>query len=373
MTVTSLLMSAGATATISANRSPNSSTTACTAAAGAGSVPLSSCCGSWATASAVAAAWQNVGGALVVVGSVPPLPFASLHATTITASIDSPAVTTWDRFTASSSPTTYGTAVQTDEIRLNREGPVATIWLDRPAKRNAMTYAMWVGLEEAAANAAVDTEVRVVVLRGAGDHFCAGADITELRAARSTEERSFSAVNMAAEAALASLPKPTIAYIEGDCIGGGCAMAIDCDLRIATTTARLGITPAKLGVVYPSASVERVTHLLGPARTKRLLFTGDLISADEALRMGLVDEVVEGVDGEHRLAELTAVLAERSLLTQAATKAMVAEVMAHGQVSATIRDHWAAIGAAAPDLAEGIAAFRERRPARFTWTGPSAG
>jgi len=268
---------------------------------------------------------------------------------------------------------TYGTAVHTKEIRLDRNGPVATIWLDRPAKRNAMSYAMWAGLEMAVTQLATDPDVRVVVLRGAGEHFCAGADITELRAARGADERSFSAVNMAAEAALATLPKPTVAYIEGDCIGGGCAMAIDCDLRIATATARLGITPAKLGVVYPSASLERATHLLGPAVTKRLLFTGDLISAAEALRIGLLDEVVDAVDGERRLAAVCAVLAERSLLTQAATKAMVAEVMAYGHVPATVSEHWAAIAAGSPDLAEGIAAFSERRPAHFTWTAPPAG
>jgi len=262
--------------------------------------------------------------------------------------------------------------VQSNEIRLVHDGPVATIWLDRPAKRNAVSYAMWADLEEAAVNVTTDPGVRVVVLRGAGQHFSAGADITELRAARGAGERSFGEVNTAAEGALAAIPKPTIAYIEGDCIGGGCAMAIDCDMRIAATTARLGITPAKLGVVYPSASLERVTHLLGPAVTKRLLFTGDLISAGEALRIGLVDEVVDTVDGEHRLAALTAVLAERSLLTQAASKAMVAEVMAHGQVSAEVTQRWNLIAQGSPDLAEGIAAFSERRPARFEWTPPPA-
>jgi enoyl-CoA hydratase/carnithine racemase len=235
-----------------------------------------------------------------------------------------------------------------------------------------MSYGMWVDLEEAATQLATDPGVRVVVLRGAGEHFCAGADITELRAARQPGDRSFSDVNGAAETALATIPKPTIAYIEGDCIGGGCAMAIDCDVRIATTTARLGITPAKLGVVYPSASIERATHLLGPAVTKRLLFTGELIDATEAVRIGLVDEVVEADDGERRLASLTAELAERSLLTQAATKAMVVEVMTHGHVPPAVSDYWNTVAAGASDLAEGIAAFSERRPARFGWTGPSA-
>jgi enoyl-CoA hydratase/carnithine racemase len=262
--------------------------------------------------------------------------------------------------------------VQTNEIRVARQGSVATIWLDRPAKRNAMSYGMWVDLEEAATQLATDPDVRVVVLRGAGGHFCAGADITELRAEREAGERSFSDVNGAAETALAMLPKPTIAYIEGDCIGGGCAMAIDCDLRIATTTARLGITPAKLGVVYPSASIERATYLLGPAVAKRLLFTGDLIDATEALRIGLVNEVVDADGGEHRLASLTTELGERSLLTQASTKAMVAEVMARGHVPPAVVEHWNAVAAGASELAEGIAAFSERRPARFGWTGPSA-
>jgi enoyl-CoA hydratase/carnithine racemase len=213
-----------------------------------------------------------------------------------------------------------------------------------------------------------DPEVRVVVVRGAGDHFCAGADINELNVARNAGERSFGEVNMDAEAALAGLAKPTVALIAGDCIGGGCAIAIDCDMRIATSNARFGITPAKLGIVYPSASLERVTHLLGPAVTKRLLFTGDLIDASAALRVGLVDDVVDVGDADKRLATLTAVLASRSLLTQSATKAMVAAVLTNGSVTEDVRAHWTRIAASAPDLAEGIAAFVDKREPRFSWS-----
>jgi enoyl-CoA hydratase/carnithine racemase len=261
-------------------------------------------------------------------------------------------------------------SVESDEpIRLTSDGPVATIWLNRPGKRNAMNYSMWKCLGELAAQLGADPAVRVVVVRGSGAHFCAGADITELNVTRDAGEQPFSAVVAAAEAALAEIPKPTVAFISGDCIGGGCSIAIDCDLRIATLDSRFGITPAKLGIVYPSAALARAVQLIGPAVSKRLLFTGELIAATEAHRVGLVDEIVEGADGEERLATLTGVLSARSLLTQAATKSMVAEIVGHGEVSRSLQDQWSNVAASAPDSAEGIAAFIEKRAARFIWAG----
>lgn len=248
-------------------------------------------------------------------------------------------------------------------------GPVGTITLDRAAKRNAVTYEMWTALEAACQAMARDEAVRVVVLRGDGDHFCAGADITELLAERRATQPSFMDVNMAAEHALATLPKPTVAVVQGDCIGGGAALAIDCDLRIAVDQARFGITPAKLGIVYPPASLERVTRLLGPA-AKRLLFTGDLVDAAEAWRIGLVDEVWPAGDVEARVDELCATLAARSLLTQAATKQMVGAVLEHGSVPSAMADAWAHEVAVSGELAEGVAAFGERRAPQFPWRRP---
>jgi enoyl-CoA hydratase/carnithine racemase len=261
-------------------------------------------------------------------------------------------------------------SVESDElIQVTRQDTVATIWLNRAGKRNAISYAMWIGLEAAAVQLGADADVRVVVVRGRGQHFCAGADITELSVRRDNGQRSFSEVNLAAEAALAAIPKPTVAFIQGDCIGGGCALAVDCDVRIATARARFGITPAKLGIVYPAASLERATHLLGPAVTKRLLFAGELIGAQEAFRLGLVDEVVDAADAEARLATFTGVLAARSLLTQAATKSMVAAIVAHGHVPQALESYWTMEATSATDSAEGIDAFVEKRPARFTWSG----
>jgi enoyl-CoA hydratase/carnithine racemase len=247
------------------------------------------------------------------------------------------------------------------------DGAVGTITLARAAKRNAVTYDMWVALGDACHRLTVDPAVRVVVLRGEGAHFCAGADITELLAERPHGTASFMDVNMAAEHALATLPKPTIAVVQGDCVGGGCALAIDCDIRLSIDDARFGITPAKLGIVYPAASLERVVHLLGPA-AKRLLYTGDLIEAAEAHRIGLVDELLPADGIEARVIALCDTLTQRSLLTQAGTKAMVAAVVAHGSVPADLADQWAREVAAAPDQAEGVAAFVERRAPVFTWT-----
>ncbi len=258
--------------------------------------------------------------------------------------------------------------VVTPDVRVTVDGSVGTITLHRAAKRNAVTYDMWVALGDAAHLLARDPAVRVVVLRGEGDHFCAGADITELLAERPHGLASFMDVNMAAEHALATLPKPVVAVVQGDCIGGGAALAIDCDLRLAVEGSRFGITPAKLGIVYPAASLERAVRLLGPA-AKRLLYTGDLVDAAEALRIGLVDELLPVDAVEARLAQLCATLAERSLLTQAGTKEMVAAVLAHGSVPADLAASWAREVAAAPDPQEGVAAFVERRAPNFTWTG----
>lgn len=251
------------------------------------------------------------------------------------------------------------------------DGAVGTITLDRAEKRNAVTYDMWVALGDACRRLAADPQVRVVVLRGAGSHFCAGADITELLAARAPGTPSFMDANMAAEHALATLPKPVVAVVQGDCIGGGAALAIDCDLRLAVEGSRFGITPSKLGIVYPPASLERAVRLLGPA-AKRLLYTGDLIDAEEALRIGLVDELLTADAIEERLAALCATLAQRSLLTQAATKAMIAEITEHGVVSADLADSWAREVTVSGEMAEGVAAFGERRAPNFPWNGRQA-
>ncbi|MEU9636195.1 enoyl-CoA hydratase/isomerase family protein [Streptomyces tendae] len=239
---------------------------------------------------------------------------------------------------------------------------VATVVIHHPAKRNAMTVAMWRALPRVLEDLAADPGVRALVLTGEGGTFCAGADISTLR--ESAEEAQELAVR--AEEALAAFPKPTLAAVRGHCVGGGAQLAAACDLRFAEETALFGVTPARLGVVYAASATRRLVALTGPATAKYLLFSGELIDAARALRAGLVDEVLPEGELDKRVAEFTRVLASRSLLTQAAAKEF-----ANGR---TDRDsHWTAQARRSGDTAEGVAAFLERRQPRFGWNGATYG
>ncbi|MEE1926992.1 enoyl-CoA hydratase/isomerase family protein [Streptomyces sp. TRM 70351] len=242
------------------------------------------------------------------------------------------------------------------------EGGVATVRLHHPAKRNAMTAAMWRELPLLLDRLAADRSVRALVLTGAGDTFCAGADIASLR-----ENTAPQALAVAAEEALAAFPRPTLAVVRGYCVGGGCQLAVACDLRFAARDASFGITPARLGIVYAASSTRRLVALVGPATAKHLLFSAELIDSARALRTGLVDEVLPGPGLDARVAAFTRTLTERSQLTQAAAKEF-----ADGRATADRVAHWRAQADGSGEAAEGVAAFLERRPPRFAWLEPGA-
>ncbi|UQX03935.1 enoyl-CoA hydratase-related protein [Streptomyces sp. RerS4] len=232
---------------------------------------------------------------------------------------------------------------------------VATVVISHPAKRNAMTAGMWRALPETLARLAADPAVRALVLTGDGPTFCAGADISSL-----SGDDDPQALSVAAEEALAAFPLPTVAAIRGFCVGGGSQLAAACDLRFAEEGASFGVTPAKLGIVYPASSTRRLTSLIGPAWAKYLLFSAELIGADVALRAGFLNELLPTGQLDERVAEFTRILAGRSRLTQAAAKEFV-----DGR---TDRDaYWARQAAGSGDTAEGVAAFLERRAPVFSW------
>lgn len=253
-----------------------------------------------------------------------------------------------------------------EPLLLHRDGPVATLTINRPGRLNALTYAMFTRLPKLLAAADADG-IRVLVLRGAGRRsFSAGADISEFETARFTpaQAAAYDEAVLAAEDAIAAFPHPTIAAVHGYCYGGGCALALACDIRFAAAGARFAITPAKLGIVYPLRSTKRLVDLVGPSRAKIILMAGADYSAPQALSFGLVDEVHDDLDTA--LGEFTAQLTSRSGVTQRAAKAAVARIMdgatADDAAHAALRE--AALDS--PDYAEGIRAFLDRRPPRFS-------
>ena len=199
-------------------------------------------------------------------------------------------------------------------LRLTIEGATATLLIDRADKRNAFDLTMWQALPRLLDEAQADPGVRVLIIRAAqaGGAFSAGADIRELLANKDDaawRQANHTAINTA-QYRLARMPLPTIAFIEGDCVGGGCGIALACDIRVATPAARFGVTPARLGLVYPLHDVKLLIDLVGPGQARRILFTGDLLPAEEALRIGLVEELAESA---HALAASIAANATYSL------------------------------------------------------------
>jgi enoyl-CoA hydratase/carnithine racemase len=223
---------------------------------------------------------------------------------------------------------------------------------------------MWASIDAQVTALTANPDIRILVVRGSGEHFCAGADITELTNGPGGE---YARINWAAEEALANFPGPTIAVIRGNCVGGGVSIATACDLRISSDDAVFGITPSKLGIVYPTNALERAVRVIGGSAAKHLMFTGELIDAPRALRIGLIDELLTVATLDTRVDELVAVLLERSSLTQVATKAMIDEVVRDGKVKPKTTLHWETEMDKSGEVREGVAAFLAKRPVRWPW------
>jgi len=181
-------------------------------------------------------------------------------------------------------------------ITSSNHDQIAVIAIERPERRNALNAEHWSALTAAVRAAQEDESINVLILTGnEKGHFCAGADIAEMNDA--LDQENWSSRNQeiirACQSALSGGPKPIIAAIDGDAIGGGCGLAVACDIRIVSHRSRFGITPAKLGIVYSLFDSKLVADLVGPAKTKELLFTGQIISAADAHSMHLVNHVCD--------------------------------------------------------------------------------
>ena len=259
-----------------------------------------------------------------------------------------------------------------DAVLVEKQGPIAHLILNRPGTRNALNWEMWRQLGERVDQLANDPDLRVVVVRGAEARvFAAGADIEEFESIFASEPSSaaYTQCLQDAQNKLATLPLPTIAQIQGPCMGGGCGIALCCDLRFADDTALFAIPAAKLGLAYGLADTKRLVDIVGPSKAKHMLFTAAVMDAQEALAMGLVDRVMEAqsIAGETEAYALS--ICQLSRFATCATKHII-QMILDGVRKDTDETRELIIDAFnGEDFKEGRAAFLEKRKPKFSFSG----
>lgn len=257
----------------------------------------------------------------------------------------------------------------TAKIIATVENGVGWITFNHPERRNAMSLEMWKGLGDAVEAFQEDSEVRVVVMRGAGGKsFVAGADISEFdqHRANAEQKKRYGEIAARAHTGLTRLTKPLLAMIEGFCIGGGLALALSADIRFATNGSTFGIPAAKLGLGYEYDGLAALARLVGPAVTKDILFSARFLAADEALRVGLINFAVDTAELEQRVRDYAARIANNAPLTIHAAKAAVrlfeqySSAVDGAEVAALVDRCFDS-----DDYKEGRTAFLEKRVAQF--------
>lgn len=218
----------------------------------------------------------------------------------------------------------------TDKMIALKDGPIGWIVFNNPARRNAVSLEMWEALGNIVREYESDDAIRVIVLKGAGGKaFVSGADISEFEGQRSSAEavRHYHEISDSATRRLQYAGKPTIAMISGFCIGGGVAVALSCDLRIAGQDARFGVPAARLGLGYELSGVRKLVDVVGPSYAKEIFFTARQFTAQEALAMGLVNRVVEDERLESYVRNYAQTIAANAPLTVTSIKTLVGELV----------------------------------------------
>jgi enoyl-CoA hydratase/carnithine racemase len=253
-----------------------------------------------------------------------------------------------------------------EHILVALQDGIATVTLNRPQKRNALSLAMWRQIAAIFSDLRNQLDVRAVILTGAGGNFCAGADISEFGEVRSDAKSGlvYEEATEAAAMAIRDFPRPTIAAVPGFGMGGGCGLALACDLRVGDASTKMGIPAARRGIVYAPWECHLLYRQVGLAGAKQILFSGRAFPVDECIRMGLVDiKAGNALAGAMELASEFAANAPMSL--QGAKT--VLEALDAGEAKARHEEIMALIGKAleSEDYREGARAFLEKRPPVF--------
>lgn len=251
-------------------------------------------------------------------------------------------------------------------IEVTIDDAVAVVRLNRPAERNAMTLAMWRDMARIFSELGRAPTVRAIVLTGAGGNFSVGADVSEFAAVRSNAESS-AAYEVAVDAssdAIAGVPKPVIAVIEGYCLGGGCHLSMACDFRFTHSDASIGIPAAKLSIVYGIRSTQRLLSLVGLTNAKRILYSAERFGAAEAEKMGFSDRVSDNPMRDAKV--FAASIAMLAPLSVAGAKLILTDLtMGQGALETKAAQSFIDQVSASEDYEEGRRAFAEKRPAIF--------
>ncbi len=256
-----------------------------------------------------------------------------------------------------------------NSIELVRKGPIATLAINRPERRNALSQSMWETMAEYLDEVAADNSIRTLKVTGHGGCFSAGADISEFTEIASDPERLRvnNHIVQVAQQKLEELAKPTIAVIDGACIGGGCGLALACDIRIASDTSFFAITPAKLGLIYSLRDTRRLLALVGPAFTKEMLYTGTKLDSALALEKGIINRRVAASELADTAQQLAQQLASGSQYSIRGIKQIIAALEGYGTLDEDAAQQLFDEAFTAADCQEGVQAFLDKRPANFTW------
>jgi enoyl-CoA hydratase len=252
-------------------------------------------------------------------------------------------------------------------IDVERDGGIAVVTINRPDALNALDVAHAEELRERLGEAASDGETRVVVLTGAGDRaFVAGADIRYMQDLPVLEARRWGELGQACANLLETMPKPTIAAVNGFALGGGCELALACDLRFASTAAKLGQPEINLGIIPGWGGTQRLARIAGVGVAKDLVLTGRNVGAEEALRLGLVSAIYEPDELMPRVLGVARGLAEKSAVALAFAKEAL-NLVSLGEARAHLEteERLFAMLFASEDQSEGMAAFVEKRKPSF--------
>ena len=259
--------------------------------------------------------------------------------------------------------------LSTDKMIAKKEGGIGWMIFNNPERRNAISLAMREAMVEIFEDYQADDNVRVLVMRGAGDKaFVSGADISEFKEKRNNAESAayYDSVSAKSREAMASFDKPIIAMIQGFCVGGGLATALNADLRIAAEGSQFGIPAAKLGLGYGFDQLGNLTDIVGPAFAKEIMFTGRRFDAEKALAIGLINVLVPAAELEATVRDYAGEIAGNAPLTVKTAKATIGELVKNpddrdvGKIENMVK---ACFDSA--DFKEGREAFMEKRKPAF--------